>query len=282
MSLVQKEQASQPDLPVRNSYDDPAAGLSSIAREYSRLLAKPEATPFNLYIYQTTLSIMKNLCEAHIGCKIPQDFTHIDLACGDGTFLHKLQSEFTYPPAKLSGFDISKEMVSIAHEKYPDLDIKIGDLLTDYPEQKGTANVVTCLNGIHYLSSIRKVRKAFQNACHMLKPDGHFIVCTTDEDSTSAWRGMTLVDLQQRINLGRHPLSWTMSDENQNPAFRLKFYPYMNREIYSALERSGFGYVTPLRKYKPQKTLSQFSQEAYDTLSTEPVFVFFYAHKPLA
>jgi ubiquinone/menaquinone biosynthesis C-methylase UbiE len=271
MALAQKEQSTQPDLKINTSYDAPI-GLATIAGIYTELVENKEATPFNQYVYDTSLTLMDHL-------SLPQDFTHLDLACGSGKFLRRLETDFRPRPRRLMGFDSSRSMVDIAREKFPDLDIRLGEIQNILPGYQEIADSITCINGVHYLSSIEKVKAAYTTAFRLLKPGGHYLVCTGDEQSSAAWRGMTAKDWQHRIHHGRQPLSWSMPDADGSMIFRLRFYPYTNAEHFHALKQAGFSSVEMFRKIPPRAEMQSYNPEAYETLTTEPVFIFYVAGK---
>jgi SAM-dependent methyltransferase len=93
----------------------------------------------------------------------------LDWGCGSGLYLEKLKKK----GAKVKGFDISQEMVEIAKEINPEIEIKLGSG-TKIPF-KEKFDIVFASLAIHYLKNLDK---PFEEIKRVLKPKGIFIFST--------------------------------------------------------------------------------------------------------
>lgn len=259
-------------LPVSESYDTRING-KSIAAHFDRLVKDTRTSPFNEYFDETLLDLLSRL-------EIPQDFTMLDIGCGNGKTLARISRDFTPRPGKLMGFDVSREMVSIAGSNYPFLEISGGDMRNILPERDKIADVITSVNTIHYLPTLKDVAETYDTAFRLLKPGGWYILVTGDQASTSRWRDMSLDQFHEWIADGRKPMDWSMPDSEGRPVFRMQFYPYLNEEHKSALETAGFNPVKEYRQYPPSQNIAELNKNVYELLSQDPIFVFFVAQKP--
>lgn len=93
--------------------------------------------------------------------------TLLDIGCGSGKFC-KMASEAGF---KVSGFDASEELVSIARERLPESEIKTGDM-EELPYGNNSFDVVTGINSFQFAGEIVK---AFGEAKRVSKPGGKVI-----------------------------------------------------------------------------------------------------------
>jgi SAM-dependent methyltransferase len=93
----------------------------------------------------------------------------LELACGTGTILEGLSKNY-----KVSGLDLSTEMVKIAQQKLPNADIREVDM-TAFSFGK-TFDVVLCVfDSINHLSNWNAWQNVFDKAYEHLNEDGLFI-----------------------------------------------------------------------------------------------------------
>lgn len=259
-------------LDISDSYDA-VVGSITIARHFDRLVKNEEVAPFNRYLDDSAIALLQ-------GLPLEPNFTYLDLGCGNGKLLERVRQTFSLDHDHCSGFDVSPEMADIAAVNYPQLHFEVGDMRTVLPEIHDVADLITSINTVHYLPTIQEVSTAYQAAYRLLKPGGWYVIATGDEASTSSWRNLSMDQFRQWIDHGRLPMDWSMPDENDQPVFRLHFYPYLNQEHYQALVETGFDSVEMHRQIPPGHHIEALSKGAYEILTNSPVFVFFIARKP--
>ena len=121
----------------------------------------PIISPPEHYVKETNIfsNIIQELCEAkrllHIGC-------------GGG------HNDFTFKKYfKVTGVDISKNMLVLAKKLNPEVNYQTGDMRTVRLEKQFDA--VAILDSINYMTTELDLRKAFQTAFEHLKKGGVFI-----------------------------------------------------------------------------------------------------------
>jgi len=258
------------NLGISDGYDSIVGGRS-IAQHFSSLVEEPDVSPFNRYFDDTVVKLMT-------GLNLPRGYSLIDIGCGDGKMLNRIAASVPTPANSLAGFDISKDMVRIANEKHPDFSILQGDMRNLLPGVQNSADVITCINAVHYLPSLTDVVQSYSTAFRLLKPGGFYILATGDHAATALWRGMSETQLKEWIDNGRSKMDWSMPDRYGEPVFRLGFYPYLNEE-HSALAKAGFSRIKMIRNFPPGENIKKYNPKVYKMLSTMPIFVFFIAQK---
>lgn len=99
----------------------------------------------------------------------PEAKTLLELACGTGTILEGLASDYS-----VTGVDLSPEMAEIAKKKLPDVDIRVGDMTSC--ELGKTYDAVLCVyDSINHLQTWEQWRALFANAHKHLADSGVFI-----------------------------------------------------------------------------------------------------------
>jgi SAM-dependent methyltransferase len=257
---------------ISNSYDKIAVDGLPIARSFDRLVKDKSASPFNEYFDDTILKLVKDQ-------NISQNSTIIDMGCGNGKTLGRLLNELFLNPTNLIGFDVSTEMITIAKENFPLIEFHKSDIRTAFKNKENVADIITSINVVHYLPSVKELEKFYKNVFRLLKPKGHFLLVTSDEESIYKWRNMTINQFKGWINKGREPMDWSMPEKDGSPAFRLQFYPYLNGEHYKALEQAGFSCIKTYRQFPPEPKIAQLNNDVYNLLQKDPVFIFFVAKK---
>lgn len=95
--------------------------------------------------------------------------SHCDFACGTGDFVNNIHSL----GIKSFGVDISKDMIKIAKNKYPNLKFFIGDIKTY--QLKQPVDFISCLyNSINHLENFDEWELFFRNVFNSLKKGGYF------------------------------------------------------------------------------------------------------------
>ena len=99
----------------------------------------------------------------------PEAKSVFELACGTGSILNILKEDF-----EVAGLDLSPEMVKIAQQKIPEIDIQEGDM-TSFSLNKNY-NVILCIfDSINHLPNWEGWQKVFEGAHKHLNENGLFI-----------------------------------------------------------------------------------------------------------
>lgn len=101
----------------------------------------------------------------------------LDFGCGTGIYAKLL----TKKGAKIKGFDISKEMIKIAREENPSLDLKVGSGYQIPFREK--FDIVMAPLVVHYLKDWDKM---FKEIRRVLKDKGYFVFSTGNPVSESS------------------------------------------------------------------------------------------------
>jgi ubiquinone/menaquinone biosynthesis C-methylase UbiE len=94
----------------------------------------------------------------------------LDVACGTGRHLSFLRRHYA-----VTGVDVSREMLRVAHRRLPGIRLIVGDMRSFRLDE--TFDVVSCLySAIGHLKTERDVAATFANFARHLKPGGVAIV----------------------------------------------------------------------------------------------------------
>ncbi len=136
----------------------------------------------------------------------------VDVGCGNGAFLARFAS--LVPAAKLTGLDLSHEMVLRSRERLPDADIVEGDA-ESMPFPDGVFDAVTCHMSIHHHPH---PERSLREMHRILAKDG---IAVIDELTGPAWARKALNRAFQKWPTGDHAV-------------------YSRREMEQMLEDAGF------------------------------------------
>ena len=107
------------------------------------------------------------LIEQH---KLSNGKSLLDVACGTGDHLAYLQQDFN-----VEGLDNSKEMLDVAHNKFPDLHFHLADMV-DFDIDR-SFDVITCLfSAIGYVQTLPRLNQAMRTIAKHLRPGGMTII----------------------------------------------------------------------------------------------------------
>lgn len=101
----------------------------------------------------------------------------LDVGTGTGTAANILQSK----GFKVIGLDSSKDMISIAKNKYPDLKLKQGSVLQSILFSPNTFTHILCLYFTLYYMKNKQL--FFENCYNWLKPGGYLVVHLVNRDN---------------------------------------------------------------------------------------------------
>lgn len=100
---------------------------------------------------------------------LPEGATVLELGCGTGTLLQALSVRYS-----VAGLDLSAEMLKVAGQKLPDIDLWEADM-TSFDLKRKFDAVICCFNSINHILSFKEWRQVFfLAACH-LNSGGIFI-----------------------------------------------------------------------------------------------------------
>ena len=100
----------------------------------------------------------------------------LDLGSGTG---HHLK-EFKQRGFKCKGIDKSQSMVRVSKEKFPDINVKVGDFMQPMQFQPSEFTHITCLYFTIYY--VKNKTQFFQNCYNWLKPGGYLILHLVNRD----------------------------------------------------------------------------------------------------
>jgi SAM-dependent methyltransferase len=102
--------------------------------------------------------------------------TVLELACGTGSILAQLRGDFD-----VAGVDLSPEMLEIARQKLPDVELVLGDMRTIRLGR--TFDAVLCLyDAVNHLLELGDWERVFDTAVAHLRPGGVFVFDVNSEE----------------------------------------------------------------------------------------------------
>jgi len=123
-----------------------------------------------IYAWKNYASGSERLCELLSASGIGPGARVLEAACGTGAYLAHLRSTYS-----VSGFDLSPDMIHIAAEKLPGVDLWVDDMRTVSIEEP--VDALLCLfSSIGYLDGPDEVRRAARAFYDCLRPGGAVIV----------------------------------------------------------------------------------------------------------
>jgi ubiquinone/menaquinone biosynthesis C-methylase UbiE len=137
--------------------------LDPVQLEYARL-ADQYDDRWSFYINATLQATLSHL-------NIPPGDRLLDLGCGTGTLLEKLQK--VSPEAELFGIDPTAEMLNVARQKLPaSIDLKVGNA-TNIPFPSDSFDILVSTSAFHYF---RHPEQAIGEMKRVLKSGGRLII----------------------------------------------------------------------------------------------------------
>ena len=168
----------------------------------------------------------------------------MDLACGTGILTGILANA----GMDAEGMDLSRGMIAIARENFPEIPFFIADMTTFCPEKQ--YDLVTCTgDAVNHIADLSHVEAIFRNVRKYLKPGGYFVFDLLNErevsdsepfemdftDTVRVWFQMTRPG-EKKVNLkvkvfenGREQFEENIRETIHDPAV-----------ICSLLEKTGF------------------------------------------
>ena len=123
-----------------------------------------------IYSFKDYAAEAEQLHDVLTGAGVPDGAQLLEAACGTGSYLEHLRRWY-----KVSGFDISAQMLSIARRKLPDTVLFEADMASF--ELKQPVDIIVCLfSSIGYLRPEAMLQNAAEAFARALKPDGVLLV----------------------------------------------------------------------------------------------------------
>jgi len=174
---------------------------------------------------------------------LPDDFVHVDLACGTG----KLHRKLRRGGWKSFGMDLSLGMVRTGRKEDPSARLAAADLRA--LPLKGCVDFVTCLfDSVNFLLTLEDVEIAFREVYGALKDDGLFYFdVVTEKMVIDHFAGQKWTEKNHGFcstwdtRYSRKTLTAeTRIQINQGPVCTIRERVYSTRDLRAALERAGF------------------------------------------
>lgn len=110
---------------------------------------------------------------------LKRDIKILDVACGTGNFLLRLQSVTRYN-AKLYGMDISEGMIFQANKKNSAINWKVGNV-RELPYLENTFDIITCSHAFHHFRGFQC--KFLEEARRILRKGGKIYIADSSIDN---------------------------------------------------------------------------------------------------
>lgn len=128
----------------------------------------------------------------------------LDLGCGTGLELTYYFA--AYPHARVTGIDLSGEMLAALRKKFPDRELTlIQGSYFDLPLGKSVYDAAVSVESLHHFTQTEKTA-LYQRICAALKPDGYFILtdyfAPTAADEASFRQELTRLRVAEGISDG--------------------------------------------------------------------------------
>jgi SAM-dependent methyltransferase len=94
----------------------------------------------------------------------------LDVGCGTGRHLEYLQGQF-----RVAGLDQSEEMLRIARQRCPGVELHLGDLC-DFTMDRQFDAIICLFGSVAYTASLQGLEKALQNMVRHLRRGGALII----------------------------------------------------------------------------------------------------------
>jgi len=149
--------------------------------------------------------------------RLPSRATIIEIGCGTGNYAIALSGMFA--EYRWKGFDLSREMLSIAQPRSNRVEFATGDADAHFPYTADEADLAYLVDVIHHL---RNFESFFSECARILKPMGILAIVT---DSEANIRGRSLTRFFPEIleiELARYPKIYELSAAAQRAGFSLQ------------------------------------------------------------
>lgn len=140
---------------------DPSQAYNNIADKYDRIYNNLKCDIENSFVKKiiTKHSIEKG--------------NILDLGCGTGNFLDWFPEKSMQEPHTFFGVDISKKMIELAENKFPQSNFKVGDMADSKIYQSDMDSIVSLFGSFSYCL---KPEKVIELSYKNLKKNGNFLI----------------------------------------------------------------------------------------------------------
>ncbi len=159
-------------------------------RRFNRWAKSYDISLLQILIFNPTINIILTLIKPFLKRK---DMQILDIACGTGKFLKKLQKT-SKKRIKLFGIDSSEIMIKQAKKKSRTIKFKIGNA-ENLPYRNDKFDIITCSHAFHHFQD---KKLALLEMCRVLKQDGILIIA--DGYKRGLWGKImfTIVEILER------------------------------------------------------------------------------------
>jgi SAM-dependent methyltransferase len=187
----------------------------------------------------------------------------LDFGCGTGIYGRLL----TKKGAIVKGFDISKEMLEIAKEENPKLDLREGSGYKIPFKEK--FDIVLSSLTVHYLKDWNKM---FKEVSRVLKPKGLFIFSTNNPVFSS--RERRIIEGKKVTTFGdyfKEEVAWTSWRDNEGKEMKMMHYNKTYETIISYILKNDFE-IVGYKDCFPTKESKKLFPKDYAEFSKKPFF----------
>lgn len=147
----------------------------------------------------------------------------LDTACGTGRLTRMIREK--YPNVKITGTDLSPDMITVAKERVPEDEATTWQIAStdELPFRDATFDIVTCANAFHLILG---QEKAMREMVRVLKPGGRLCIVDwcREYPQVALLLGVSrILGKQYRKILTRHELSELMQRGGLNVTHTSKF-----------------------------------------------------------
>lgn len=151
---------------IKNNWKD-LWNFNNIASGYDKLV---KSSPGEIGIYDKYEVVLKNIFEKAIEDKEKEDIKVLDIGVGTGN----LSSYFIEEKIEIIGIDQSREMLSKAREKFPNLKLRFGEFLK-IPFNDNSFDIIVSTYAFHHLNNKEKI-VALEEMKRVLKDNGRIVI----------------------------------------------------------------------------------------------------------
>lgn len=196
---------------------------------------------------QTRECISEEISRLLLDNSIKKGSNAIDIGCGNG----RLYPFFKNRQINYCGIDVSRELIKIATDKYPDVNFVIGDAL-NLPFAAEQFDMAVSLAVLHHIPSKDYRGKFFQEASRVLKPGGILVVSVWDLRLAAMmkqkqWRRIKnflksqikIASGKEKLDFGDFFISWQNKYQRYHHAFSLQELKNLAQSAGFKIEKSG-------------------------------------------
>ncbi len=186
----------------------------------------------------------------------------LDLGCGSGTLLEKLQHDGHI----VSGVDTSEDMLVLADEKLGKANIPYylyhEDMVIFNTNSEQYDTIISTCDSINYISSETQVQSVFKNVYGMLKTGGKFLFdIHTDYTFNVRFNDWSYADASEDVSV----LWNTYTEDHFEYDHELTFYQQLENGLYMRFDEVHTQYYYQHEKIKKLLTESGFKLLSYTT-----------------